>query len=388
MKILIIKEYNPYHGSNARNNRLRSLINGLLDENAEVDLFVAAPSEHLDLNYPSKLNVIFLSKSNVKSSLIAKIINKVVFLHPTLIYKRIREKMVKEYDCIWLDRGKTMTLVGLKMMKMKKHYFFQEMGEFSWIGFDTRYSMYSQKKIHEIYINEFIPGLNSMAVISNTLGEYYKEFNPTAKLLHLPMTVEMSRFDLIKKESSVDYVGYCGTLNCKKDGVDILVRSFIKIMDDFPNLELRIAGPLTPVTDYHTILNIINKSNAIKRVKLLGLYDRNEIPSFLKNSKLLALSRPKSKQAEGGFPTKLGEYLATGVPVCVTNVGEITQYLTHKESAYIAEPNSVKSFADVMRMALENPDSKKVGNNGKIVAENQFSSKVQSKRLYKFLGTI
>ena len=50
------------------------------------------------------------------------------------------------------------------------------------------------------------------------------------------------------------------------------------------------------------------------------------------------MARPDSRQARGGFPTKLGEYLATGKPVCVTKVGEITVYLEDNVSAFLAEP--------------------------------------------------
>ncbi len=57
---------------------------------------------------------------------------------------------------------------------------------------------------------------------------------------------------------------------------------------------------------------------------------------------------PDSKQAQGGFPTKLGEYLATGNPVCATTVGEIPDYLVDGESVYFAVPGSVDSFADAM----------------------------------------
>ena len=105
------------------------------------------------------------------------------------------------------------------------------------------------------------------------------------------------------------------------------------------------------------------------------------------NANVLALARPDSHQAQGGFPTKLGEYLATGKPVCVTSVGEISDYLKDNISAFIAEPGNVDSFIDALNRVLCNAKhAEYVGLNGKIVAEKEFSIDIQSKRLATFLN--
>jgi glycosyltransferase involved in cell wall biosynthesis len=115
-------------------------------------------------------------------------------------------------------------------------------------------------------------------------------------------------------------------------------------------------------------------------------YSRDAIPSIIGNADLLVLPRPDSKQAQGGFPTKLGEYLATGNPVCATSVGEIPDYLTDNESVFFAQPGSVESFAEAMRRALSDPENaKRVGLNGKKVAQKEFNKDIQAKKLHQFL---
>jgi glycosyltransferase involved in cell wall biosynthesis len=67
-------------------------------------------------------------------------------------------------------------------------------------------------------------------------------------------------------------------------------------------------------------------------------------------------------------------------------VGEIPNYLEDNVSAFIAEPGSIDSFADVMYRALSDKDNaKRVGLNGRKVAEENFSVDVQAKRLVEFL---
>jgi len=103
----------------------------------------------------------------------------------------------------------------------------------------------------------------------------------------------------------------------------------------------------------------------------------------------LLLARPNNIQAKGGFPTKLGEYLASGVPVVITNVGEISQYLTDKKNAYIAEPDNPISFASKIKEALQNyNEAKFIGEKGKEVANNVFSYKVQGRYLIEMIRKI
>ena len=115
-------------------------------------------------------------------------------------------------------------------------------------------------------------------------------------------------------------------------------------------------------------------------------YPRDQIPNIICNADLLVLPRPDSKQAQGGFPTKLGEYLATGNPVCATRVGEIPDYLIDNESVFFAVPGSIESFAEAMDRALSIPDTAKwVGLNGRRVAEREFNKDIQARKLLDFL---
>lgn len=69
----------------------------------------------------------------------------------------------------------------------------------------------------------------------------------------------------------------------------------------------------------------------------MGDVHRDKVPELLCRSKILALARPDNLQSEGGFPTKLGEYLSTGNLVIITDVGDIPFYLKDGESALIAK---------------------------------------------------
>jgi glycosyltransferase involved in cell wall biosynthesis len=90
------------------------------------------------------------------------------------------------------------------------------------------------------------------------------------------------------------------------------------------------------------------------------------------------LPRPSSEQAHYGFPTKLGEYLATGNPVCCTKVGEIDTYLKDRYSVYFTNPGSVEDLVSTIEEIIANPEkAAKVGHNGKIAAMENFDKEKQ-----------
>ena len=229
---------------------------------------------------------------------------------------------------------------------------------------------------------------DGIAVMTKTLFNHYTSFSqPHPRFLHLPMTVDLERFSsnfAPMKEFVKPYIAFVGVMNDAKDGVNILIEAFNKITHQFPQYKLFLIGPWQYDTPNH--LKMILDFELSDRVFWMKEYPRHSIPAIIKNADLLVLPRPDSKQAQGGFPTKLGEYLATGNPVCATTVGEIPDYLNDGESVYFAEPGSVDSFADTMHRALSNPEkAKHVGANGRIVAETYFNKDIQAKILYDFL---
>ena len=73
------------------------------------------------------------------------------------------------------------------------------------------------------------------------------------------------------------------------------------------------------------------------------------------------------------FPTKLGEYLASGAPVVASARGELLGYLTDGESAFLAGPGGAEEFGRRVVDALRNPSAaREVGRKGREVAVREF----------------
>lgn len=400
MKIIIILDINPFYNNSAFANRYKGIINGLLKCGNNITLVITdgycSESEKNNNGYPSSLKhsdtfhvyyTLKFDSSNIwfKRANLYFLSGFLLRINTALLRPYFRNK----YDCYFIGNKLSPLYAFNKNSKDISINSVIEINEFDDISLYQKLN-YFQRIRSQMYRKEYekaIKRINCFAFMTKALLEYYKpRINKDAKLFHLPMTVEMNRFS--KKYKNViyhkPYIAYTGTFSNAKDGVDILLKSFLLLADKYKSVNLYLAG------FYHSDVveqkKLIREHNIEDRVKYIGVLNKDQIPVFLCNASLLALSRPDSHQAQGGFPTKLGEYLATGNPVCVTKVGEIPDYLEDNVSAFMAEPGSVDSFADAMDRALsDSVNARKVGMHGREVADREFNAETLSKRFSDFL---
>ena len=391
MRILFIRQYNPFFESGASSNRFRGLIEGLRKNGDTVDIAVSCgfvkPSEKYMIN---EKGVYYLSRANHFSYWKARF-NNYIFdnFHAFIAMKRLKKIDYNSYDVIWITKDFQVLKLFDKICTDLKVKTLMELNEYNDFYLNANYNflqIHRAKKANALF-QKVVSKIDNFAIMTNTLLEYYKKMAKSdANFIHIPMTVDIDRFKNVKVESEYEfpYIGFCGSIDKTKDGVDILIRAFIKIANKYPQVKLLLVGFYT--YDTPQILKIITDYKMENRIKYLGSLDRSKIPQFICNATVLALSRPESHQAEGGFPTKLGEYLAAERPVCVTKVGEIPNYLEDNISAFMANPGDIDSFADALDRALaDSRKAKKIAVTGRIIAENQFNSYIQAKRLSNFL---
>ena len=217
--------------------------------------------------------------------------------------------------------------------------------------------------------------VDELLVITDSLKTFYINKGYDPQHIHVVnMFVDIARFQHPEKTINEHHIAYCGSVGCKKDGVDILIKSFAKFHELFPHYYLAIYGT-GPDKEVEYLRELCEQLGIVSSVKFCGMIPFEEMPQRLVNATILALSRPNNKQNQYGFPTKLGEYLATGNPVVVTAVGEIPRFIIDGKNGYLAIPDSVNSFADKLIQAAQDLISNSsVGLHGKKLVDSDFSA--------------
>lgn len=232
-----------------------------------------------------------------------------------------------------------------------------------------------------------VPRLSGLFAISTPIRDFFIGLGIAEDKAHvIRMTVDPTRFEGVEKEPVPDYIAYCGTISNNKDGVDELLKAFAIVHKTHPVIKLFIIGSTPSKTDASGNLKLIDELGIKDYVVFTGRLSAQQMPQILKNAKVLALDRPKSKQADFGFPTKLGEYLLTKNPVVVTRVGTIPDFLEDGVSALIAEERNPIGFAEKICWVLDHPlEADIIGKAGADVAMRCFNSVIEGNRMYDIM---
>ncbi len=162
----------------------------------------------------------------------------------------------------------------------------------------------------------------ALFVISRSLKDYYISLGVDKERVHvINMFVDTGRFRNLKKTTDEKYIAYCGAVSYDKDGVNILIESFSKFYPKHNDYKLYIIGKGVDQTVINRLKELTRLLEVEQSVVFTGPVSPQEMPQLLYNAQILALARPDSLQAQNGFPTKLGEDLATVNAIVVTRVG-------------------------------------------------------------------
>lgn len=404
--VLTIGAY-PYGGPST--NRHLSYLKGLTELGVDVKVLIIKPSE----NKSKKNNNICGVYNGIHYEYMQPLLlNKNPFLKIFWKFKSRINAFIKTIKLVNENKRTDTRILDLitspidilPYLAISKFYnvkIFHEVTEYPFLYRNTIF----QKMSLNLYLKFLIPRFDGIFLITNSLLEYFSKYvKEKSKLIHIPMTVEPERFT---NESSINnkygtYIAYCGSMYTNigipmyidksgpvyedKDGVTDLITAFNYLCAKVNNINLVLIGDNSNEIGFKNIQDCINASPYNERIFCTGLIDRDNMPELLNSALILAMARPDNLQAQGGFPTKLGEYLSTGNPVVITDVGEISNYLQDRVSAFIAPPNNPKIFGEKLFEAISNPiKARKVGEEGRKVALNYFDYKVQAKRLYDFL---
>jgi glycosyltransferase involved in cell wall biosynthesis len=297
---------------------------------------------------------------------------------------------INNINCLLLVSNRALNIILFFLLsRIFKIPYIQEKSEYPFVL--LKKTLYGRMYAY-FYVTCLYKLFDGMIIMTNPLLEYFKSrVRKNAKLIVVPMTVEPKRFtdNKSKINESSRYIAYCGSLAGNKDGIPILIDAFKRIADKFEHVKLYIIGNGAGSDDLEKLKAQVSRLNLEGKVVFTGKVHRDDIPQYLCNASALALARPSGLQSHGGFPTKLGEYLSTGNPVAVTNVGEISSYLADGMNAFIAEPDSVEAFAEKLDFILSNAAiAAKVGLKGREVVLSTFTYKVQSKRIVDFIAQL
>jgi glycosyltransferase involved in cell wall biosynthesis len=183
---------------------------------------------------------------------------------------------------------------------------------------------------------------------------------------------------------SLFYAGSFGT----KDGVTNLLEAFDLLASKHAQLRLILSGVGEP-DRMKSVQCRIECSPYRDRITYTGYLTDSEYLSLLSLIDIPCMTRVNSRDANAGFPFKLGEFLASGKPVIASLISDVGSLLSHRENAFLIMPGSVKGIVFGIEYLLCHKDEAvQIGKRGRQIAQEQFDTRAQGHKLYEFLQAI
>jgi glycosyltransferase involved in cell wall biosynthesis len=123
-----------------------------------------------------------------------------------------------------------------------------------------------------------------------------------------------------------------------------------------------------------------------------------EVPGHLSRERLLAeygrahavlIPLFDDMRSRARFPTKIGEYLASGRPMVSTRVGEVERYFVDGVTAFVAPPGDAQAFGEKVCEALDDPQrAARVGEAGRSLAKRAFHYQRHAEPLMQFFAAM
>lgn len=219
-----------------------------------------------------------------------------------------------------------------------------------------------KKKEHYIYA-----GFDEIVVISRYLKNQLLEFGYKKEIKIIPILVDENMYDGHSGERKKEIV-YMGTMGYEEE-MCAIVQIIKYIKENYNDWKVVLIGD---VGKRKELLPYIKSGE----VKCTGRLTYERLAEQIFHAGILILPRSMKEYSMAGFPIKIGEYLLTGAPVLVTNVGEIEDYLINGKEIYIVEPDNIDAFNCKLKYIIENYDGAlKVGEAGRVAALRIFGAK-------------
>jgi glycosyltransferase involved in cell wall biosynthesis len=229
---------------------------------------------------------------------------------------------------------------------------------------------------------------DGVIVISTCLEEYFMaRIKRGAKVIRIPILVDMSEFSEERIGDGRDQriLCYVGNLGHKGE-IDSLLDAFGEVEARFPEWRLRVIGDGRDPSVIAGFRSRVANMDLSHRIEFVGRVSRDALPGLYREAGAFALPRASGLFSAAGFPTKLGEYLASGRPVIVTSTGDIPLFLQDGVDAFLVPPDDPHAFAARLAELFADPvGAHAVGARGRETARQKFEAESQCRRLATFL---
>ena len=182
-----------------------------------------------------------------------------------------------------------------------------------------------------------------------------------------------------KKNNDINLI-YVGSLTRRKN-VRTIVQIFYKLQKqiELNNIHLWLVGE-GPEKD--KLQKYVNELDIKKRVRFWG--HRDDIPDILQQADIMLVL----SQSEG-FPNAAMEAMAFGVPLVISKLDGVEEFVSHGNTAFIVDPANEENIIQILKVLIKDPEiHQKIRTNAFQHMTTNFSLSYMTERIEHMLRSV
>lgn len=196
---------------------------------------------------------------------------------------------------------------------------------------------------------ELISAADVVACVSAPVADWVRDTVPGSRPLVVPNGVNLTRVTPGPEPSGPYTVGFVGTLK-PWHGLDVLIEAFRRV--DQPGWRLLVCG------DGPERAALELRARKLKgAVEFTGGLPPDDVPGQLRRMHVATAPYPATQGERHYFsPLKLYEYLAAGLPVVASGIGQAAEVIEHGGTGLLVPPDDPVALADALRELADSRD--------------------------------
>lgn len=194
-----------------------------------------------------------------------------------------------------------------------------------------------KKFVYDKIVKFYLYFYDLLIVCADKLKDYYYPVNSNIKILY--GGVNLNEFEAASvKKTDIFTIGYMGNAR-QYQGLDYLLQAAanIKRKNTFPfRLNLVLSDE-----DELVMKNKLKELGILENALLNFNVEHNKVNGIINASDVLVIPRPSVMMTEYAFPSKLPEYLATGIPIVITDVGPVKTFPKIREACIVSASKNI-----------------------------------------------
>lgn len=195
---------------------------------------------------------------------------------------------------------------------------------------------------------------SALLAVSAGVADYLRALPPAQGRVHvIPNAVDPARFHRRPPGPAADggfTVGFVGTLK-PWHGLDLLIDAFAMLRSRAPEARLLLVGDGPERGAVERRLAALALSDA---AWLIGAVSPESIPAMLAAMDVAVAPYPQLERCYFS-PLKLFEYMAAGLPVVASRIGQIPTLIEHGRSGLLCPPGDAETLADALAQLHADP---------------------------------